>query len=140
MTLLRHRWLAHRCFGKGGGRLRLALGLLAALSCSPPAWSQQQQQGLCARVKIVILQELALERVGFEATLEVSNNDGDDPITDFSAALTLSNPQRTTNGVNDSSSLFFVRAPTFESINGVNGDGVIAPSAKAVIRWFIIPK
>ena len=42
--------------------------------------------------------------------------------------------------MNDSSSLFFVRAPTFESVNNVNGDGVIGPSTKAVIRWFIIPK
>jgi len=141
MTPLRHRWSVQRCFEKGGGgRILFACVLLAVLACLPHAWSQQQQQGLCARVKIVILQELALERVGFEATLEVSNNDGDDPITDFSASLTFTNPQLTTNTVNDSSSLFFVRAPTFESINGVNGDGVIAPSAKAVIRWFIIPK
>src|SRR5437867_12229884 len=140
MTLLRHRWSAQRRFGRGGvGRILLALCLLAALTCIPRSWSQQQQQGLCARVKIVILQELALERVGFEATLEVSNNDGDDPLTDFSAALTFANPQLTTNGVNDSSSLFFVRAPTFDSINGVNGDGVIAPSAKAAIRRPLIP-
>ena len=95
-------------------RLLLALGLVAVLACVPRAWSQQQQQGLCARVKIVILQELALERVGFEATLEITNNDGDDPLTDFFASLTFENPQLTTNAVNDSSSLFFVRAPTPE--------------------------
>lgn len=115
------------------------VGLLAALV--QPISAQQQQQGLCARVKIVILQELALERIGFEATLEVTNNDGEDPITDFAAALTFENPILTTNATsNDASPFFFVRAPTLESVNGVNGDGVIAPSAKAVVRWFIIPK
>ena len=122
------------------GKFVTALRILVVLACLPSVSAQQQHQGLCARVKIVILQELALERVGFEATLEITNNDGEDPITDFSAALTFENPQLTTNEVNDSSSLFFVRAPTFESVNGVNGDGVIAPTAKAVIRWFIIPK
>ena len=160
MISLRHRWLWQRlvgssvfrservsdhgsCFIRGAGRgakVLLVWALLVALTGVTGAWGQQQQQGVCARVKIVILQELALERVGFEATLEITNNDGDDPLTDFFASLTFENPQLTTNGVNDSSSLFFVRAPTFESINGVNGDGVIAPSAKAVIRWFIIPK
>ena len=66
MTFLHHRWSTKRCFGK----LQVALGILLALVSVQPASAQQQQRGLCARVKIVILQELALERVGFEATLE----------------------------------------------------------------------
>lgn len=102
---------------------------------------QQQQQGLCARVKIEILQELALERIGFEATLEVTNNDGEDPLTDFFVNLTFENPLLSTNGVvNDASSSFFIRAPQFENINTVDGTGIIGPTKKAVIRWFIIPK
>ena len=42
--------------------------------------------------------------------------------------------------VNDASSSFFIRAPQFENINAVDGTGIIAPTRKAVIRWFIIPK
>ena len=99
MISLRHRWLWH-------ARVLLVWAMLAAPAYIPRAWGQQQQRGVCARVKIVILQELALERVGFEATLEITNNDGDDPITDFFAALTFENPQLTTNAVNDASSLF----------------------------------
>ncbi len=111
----------------------LALGSIALQA-------QQQQQGFCARVKIVILQELTLERIGFEATLEVTNNDGEDPITDFFADLTFENPSLSTNAVNDSSSLFFVRAPQMENISDVTGTGIIGPTKKAVVRWFIIPK
>ncbi|HWI56106.1 MAG TPA: hypothetical protein VNZ22_02680, partial [Bacillota bacterium] len=104
-------------------------------------FSQQQFQGVCSQVKIVIQQQLTLERIGFEATLEISNNDGQDPITDFFAALSFENPVFSTNGVlNDASALFFVQKPTFTSINSVGGDGVIAPSTKAIIKWFIIPK
>jgi beta propeller repeat protein len=115
---------------------------LSALFLSPAEiFAQQQQQGVCAQVKIVIQQELTLERIGFDASLEVSNNDGTDPITDFSADLTFSNPLLSTNGVvDDSSSLFFVQAPTFESVNSVAGDGVIAPTTTARVHWFIIPK
>ena len=124
---------------------RKRLGLLALLGTllvgGPPADAQQQFQGVCAGVKIQILQELTIERIGFEATLELTNNDGNEPITDFSAELTFENPLLTTNAVkNDSSTLFFVRAPTFENVSSVGGDGVIGPTKKAIVRWFIIPK
>jgi beta propeller repeat protein len=103
--------------------------------------AQQQQTGVCAGVKIVILQQLTIERIGFEATLEITNNDGDDPITDFSADLTFENQALSTDAsVNDSAPLFFVRAPTFENIDNVTGTGSIGPTKKAVVRWFIIPK
>src|SRR5882724_7330148 len=89
-----------------------AFGLLLSASTS---LAQQQQQGLCAQIKIVILQELTLERVGFEATLEITDNDGNDPITDFSATLTFENHLLSTNGINDSSGLFFVQPPVLEN-------------------------
>jgi beta propeller repeat protein len=114
-----------------------ALGLLLGL----PASAQQNPQTLCARVKIMILQELTLERIGFEATLEVTNNDGEDPITDFSAELTFENPAMSTDQEpNDASPLFFVRAPSIENVNAVDGSGILGPTKKAVVKWFIIPK
>ena len=117
------------------------LCLLSPLLLPSHGLGQQQFQGVCANVKIVIQQQLTLERIGFDARLEVSNNGGTDPLTDFSAALTFENPLLSTNGtVNDASSLFFVQAPTFENVNSVNGDGVIQPTMTAVIHWFIIPK
>lgn len=115
--------------------------LLLILMLLPEAGAQQQFQGVCSRVRIVIEQELTLERVGFEARLEVTNNDGQDPVTDFFASLTF---QTTANGTNvagaDASQLFFVQSPTFENLNSVDGAGVIGPTTKSVVRWFIIPK
>ncbi|HTI72393.1 MAG TPA: hypothetical protein VMF06_20635 [Candidatus Limnocylindria bacterium] len=112
----------------------LWLGLMTARA-------QEQFQGVCSRVKIVIAQELTIERIGYEATLEVTDNDGNDPITDFSAQLTFENPLISTNGItNDASAFFFVQQPRLENINDVGGAGVIAPTTKAVTRWFIIPK
>ena len=112
-------------------------GLSLLLITAGTLQAQQQFDGWCARVKIEIEQELTLERIGFEATLTVTNNDGEDAITDFFANLTFEDPE---NPGEDASDLFFVRSPQLESINSVDGDGVIQPTRTAVIRWFIIPK
>ena len=52
----------------------LWLGSIMLGFCLPTA-GQQQFQGLCNRVKIVIEQELTTERIGFEAVLKVTNNE-----------------------------------------------------------------
>jgi len=116
-----------------------AILVFALLSLARPALAQQQQSGLCAQVKMVILQQLTLERVGFQATLQVTDNDPNNPITGFSANLTFENPQLSTNGQNDSSSLFFVQPPTLQNISDAGGNGIIGPGQTAQVGWFIIP-
>ena len=117
---------------------RIVTPLIAFMALIAPSRlaAQQQFQGVCSRVKIVIQQELTVERIGFEATLEVTNNDGADPITDFSAQLTFRDPATGANA----SDMFFVQTPTYENISRIDGTGVIQPTKKAVIRWFLIPK
>ncbi len=115
----------------------LALILISLLVASTGLRAQQQFSGWCARVKIEIEQELTLERIGFEATLTVTNNDGEDAITDFLAELTFEDPE---NPGEDAGHLFFVRPPQIGSTSAVDGSGVIQPTRTAVVRWFIIPK
>ncbi len=125
-----------RTLGRGVGKWYRRPGWLAVLLvASPLADAQQQFQGWCAQARIEIEQELTLERIGFEATLEVTNNAGEDAITDFFAELTFKDPE---DG-SDASDLFFVRDPELQFVNRVDGDGVIQPTRTAVIRWFIIP-
>lgn len=101
----------------------------------------QQYQGLCSYVKIEILQELALERIGFLATLEITNNEGDASITDFSAALTfLQQSTAPDYEVSDAADLFFVQPAELEGITAIDGTGIIRPGETATVRWFIIPK
>ena len=102
--------------------------------------AQQQQSGLCDQIQMVINQQLAVERIGFQATLQITDNDPNNPITGFAANLTFNNPQMNSNGVpNDSSSLFFVQPPTLQNITGISGNGVIGPGQTATVTWFIIP-
>ncbi len=101
--------------------------------------SAQQYQGLCSYVKIEILQEMTLERIGFLATLEVTNNEGDASITNFSAALTFE--KEGAGGVlEDASDLFFVQPPKIRGVTGIDGAGIISPGETAIVEWFIIPK
>ncbi|MCP3866751.1 MAG: hypothetical protein GY703_01365 [Gammaproteobacteria bacterium] len=101
----------------------------------------QQFDGLCSYVKIEIRQELALERVAFEATLEITNNEGDASITDFSALLTFQTGKEdfAVDG-EDASDLFFVQPPVLNGIEAIDGSGVIRPGETAVVTWLIIPK
>ncbi len=105
------------------------------------ALAARQYAGVCAMVKIEIQQRLTLERVGFLATLKITNNEVDASITDFSASLTFHKKSTEENQENvDASSLFFVQQPELEGIEGIDGTGVIGPGETATIRWFIIPK
>lgn len=124
-------------------RLAEKLLLLCLLGGVSTVQAAQQFQGLCSYIKIEIQQELALERVGFLATLEVTNNEGDAVITDFSALLTFERlyPDEDGNTVReDVSELFFVQPPILSGINGIDGQGLIEPGETATIEWFIIPK
>lgn len=118
--------------------LMIAICLVFVLM-SGEGQAAQQYQGLCSYVKIEILQELTMERVGFLATLEVTNNEGDASITDFSAALTFG-MDAGDGTITDASHLFFVQPPSIRSITAIDGTGIIAPGQKAVVEWFIIPK
>lgn len=103
----------------------------------------QQYQGLCSFIKIEIQQELALERIGFLATLEITNNEGDAVIADFSSVLTFHNYVLDSNDIlvrTDVSNLFFVQPPFLSGINNIDGQGLIEPGETARIEWFIIPK
>jgi beta propeller repeat protein len=112
------------------------LGPLLALATGFPLHAQQQFQGVCNRVKIQIEQELTTERIGFEAVLRVTNNDGQDPINQFSAALTFKDAATG----EDAADKFFVQPPELQSINRIDGEGIISPTQTAVVTWFIIPK
>jgi len=118
--------------------------LLLCIFIGPSTLNAAQQfQGLCSIIKIEIQQELALERIGFLATLEITNNEGDGVITDFSSLLTFSKTVRDADDnevVEDVSDLFFVKPPILSGIENIDGQGLIEPGETARVEWFIIPK
>ena len=130
-----------RRFGNVVRRAGVAALFLAVVGFAGEAQAQRQYDGLCAIVKIEILQELALERTGFLATLKITNNEVDANITDFAAELTFKTGRTAPDSPQeDASDRFFVQTPTIFGTNAIDGTGIIRPGETATVQWFIIPK
>jgi beta propeller repeat protein len=118
----------------------VATAVLSPVLFHGVGYAAQQFKGLCAIVKMEIPQELTLERVGFLATLEVTNNESTANITSFAAALTFESVPTGGAAAQDMSNMFFVKPPVIRGVSSIDGSGIIEPGETAVIEWFIIPK
>ncbi len=116
--------------------------VLAALAARTPPVSAAGDT-VCAEVRIEIVQELSLERQGFEASMRINNGLDTLPLENVrvdvrftdengDAVLASSDP-------NDPDALFFIRISAMEGIADVSGGGVVAPGGQADIRWLIVP-
>lgn len=91
--------------------------------------------GVCASVRIQISQEVTLTRTGFEASLEVQN-DQMIPLENISVSLRVNVNGNTTF---EATSLFVFDDPVLESITSVDGNGTIAANSVGKARWLILP-
>jgi hypothetical protein len=91
------------------------------------------QQGVCARIRLRIQQEMVLTRNAFLGTLELENNSGS-ALSNILVTLDI----RDTNNVpvNDR---FGVRPPQLQGLSAVDGTGVLAAGASGSAMWTIIP-
>lgn len=122
---------------KGWLRVGVLLGLL--FSC-PLAGAQET---VCARVKIEIVQELALERQGFEAEMRINNALENANLSDVDITVNVADE----NGIavpisadpNDLAAKFFIRVTNKQNIDDISGNGVVAPASTAVVTWLMVP-
>ena len=112
-------------------------GLLAGLLA--PALSNAEapppDRGVCAQVKIEILQELTFERQGFEGRMKITNN-VDTDLTDVRIDLQVFD----NNGDVPTSPVLFIQEPVTKNMIGMpDGTGVIQAGAAAEITYLMIP-
>jgi beta propeller repeat protein len=122
----RHRWSGSVAARAIGAALVLAAGLAIP--------SAQAQTGICARVKIEILQQMTFERVAFDARLVVTNNLPDQALTDFRVNVNITDESG--NPVED---LFFVSLQRLQNIDSVDGAGTLPATARAEANWLLVP-
>ncbi|MGA1871875.1 MAG: Ig-like domain-containing protein [bacterium] len=96
-------------------------------------YSNVAAEGICARVKMEILQELTFERIAFDAMMKI-HNESDIPLSNIRVDIHLQNAQR-----EDVSSLFFVRLVSKDNINAVDGTGTVPAASTSEIHWLIVP-
>ncbi|MGA1823703.1 MAG: Ig-like domain-containing protein [bacterium] len=96
-------------------------------------YSRPVTASICARVRMEIVQELTFERVAFDAMMKI-HNESDIPLSNIRVDIHLQNANK-----EDVSSLFFVRLVSKDSINAVDGTGIVPAVTTAEIHWLIIP-
>ncbi|HQR43916.1 MAG TPA: hypothetical protein PLX97_14575, partial [Gemmatales bacterium] len=116
----------------------------SSLSCAPIAAilasSQDTQsitsadQGVCARVRIRLDQNLVQTRSAFDATLELINNQLSTSLNNIDLDLVIKDAAG-----NDVSSRFGFRAPGLTGITAIDGTGTVSASSTGRISWVIIP-
>lgn len=126
------------------------LGTLLGLLLVVISTGSKAQEALCAEVKIEILQELTMERQGFEALMRITNSLDSFSLENVSVKVFFSdangNPVVATSNTAASNAAFFIRKDDSKDISGLQEGadgylhaGSIAPKKVGEMRWLIIP-
>ncbi|MGX2952061.1 hypothetical protein ACWAU3_02300 [Shewanella sp. JL219SE-S6] len=105
--------------------------------------AQAEEDTLCAVVKIEIVQELTLERQGFEAIMKINNALEDRSLENVGVEVLFTDsagePVVASSDPNHPNASFFIRISSIEGIDNVAGTGELAAASSALIKWLIIP-
>lgn len=128
------RWVFMAC------GLVVAVAVLSRVTLLPVSAADDT---ICAKVKIEVKQELALERQAFEAHMHVNNGLAHLALEDIVAEVSLTDadgsPVPASSDPGNTGALFFIRLDSMENIADITGSGSISPATAADIRWLIIP-
>ena len=128
-------------------------GILAAFwicTLGVPAVATAQEEALCAEVRIEILQELTLERQGFEAIMRITNSLDTYSIENIAISVNFAdadgNTVTATSDTSVSDAEFFIRIDDTQNVNalvtaddGAVTDAVINAGNVGEFRWLIVP-
>ncbi|HUW35276.1 MAG TPA: Ig-like domain-containing protein, partial [Planctomycetota bacterium] len=92
------------------------------------------EEGVCARVRLRLTQDLVMTRSAFLGTLELDNGDEFIGLEGISVSLAFENA--TGNAADD---LFAVREPKLTRITAVDGTGSLGPNMTGTAEYIIIP-
>ncbi|HEY6871730.1 MAG TPA: FlgD immunoglobulin-like domain containing protein [Geobacteraceae bacterium] len=97
--------------------------------------SAPRSEAACAKVSMVILQQLTVERVAFDAKLVISNGIPDQSLQNMRVDVNITDASG--NVKND---IFFVRPPVLTGVSGaLDGTGSVAAASSGEAHWLIIP-
>ncbi|KAL5014467.1 hypothetical protein ScPMuIL_008737 [Solemya velum] len=97
--------------------------------------TEKKDAGVCAKVRVRIVQELVLTREAFNAKLEIENGEESD-LEDIRVTIEIRQTYGTGELANDH---FSFGKPTLIGITGVSGDGRLERSYSGTAEWLIVP-
>lgn len=123
-----------------GGYVKAAT---AVLLCLMPVLGDAAEDAVCARVKIEIVQELTLERQGFDAQMKIHNTLEGVDLTDVAVQVNFMDENGlvvlASSDPGDTNARFFIQISNQENISNVSGTGTVQGGTIATINWLIIP-
>jgi hypothetical protein len=93
------------------------------------------EEGICARVRLQLQQEVVLSRQAFNAELEIANASDTENVEGVLAAFQIFD-----EAGNEVTDRFAIYPPTLHNITAVDGTGRIAPNTVARVNWIIVPR
>lgn len=126
------------------------LALVWACAVGLASVARAQEEALCAEVRIEILQELTMERQGFEAIMRITNSLDTYSIEDINISVNFTdaegNAVSATSDTSASDAAFFIRVDDTQNVSAVAaGDkgsvtnGAISAGKVGEFRWLIVP-
>jgi hypothetical protein len=94
----------------------------------------QEEEGVCARVRIRLSQDVTIARNAFKATLEISNAPQSAPLENLLVALDIRDASD-----QPAIALFGIHPPELSGVNDVNGGGIVQPGVTASAAWLLVP-
>jgi hypothetical protein len=100
-----------------------------------PPEAEWKEQGVCARVRIRISQDVTLTRTAFRATLEIDNSPDNVQLENLTVKLEIK------DSADQLKNTLFGGAdkPELTGISDVSGTGIILPGTSAKAVWTLIP-
>ncbi len=116
--------------------LSLIAGVFAAMPvfAQIPPESEWKEEGVCARVRIQISQDVAITRTAFRATLEIDNAPENVSLENLKVTIEITNDEQ-----KECNDLFGVKSPELTGIDDINGNGILAPGTSCKAVWIIVP-
>jgi hypothetical protein len=93
------------------------------------------EEGVCARVRVQLQQQVVLSRQAFHAELEIANGSSSENVEQVLAFFDIFDEQG-----NPATERFAIYPPTLRNITAIDGTGRIAPNTIANISWIIVPR
>jgi hypothetical protein len=91
-----------------------------------------EPEGVCAKVRMELSQDVTMTRTAFRGTLVIENDGAD--LTGLQVSLDFR------NAANQSvASLFAIRGPTLSGVTAIDGSGVIAGGSSGSVEYLFIP-
>jgi hypothetical protein len=94
-----------------------------------------EEEGVCARVRVQLQQQVVLSRQAFHAELEIANGSSSENVEQVLAFFDVYDERGEL-----ATDRFAIYPPTLRNINAIDGTGRIAPNTIANISWIIVPR